>query len=508
MPRTARPGTPRAAAVAAALAVLVAVAAGCAAAPRTAAPSATATPQPVFIPRTIGATPTPTATPPRNLTDGGVMAILQQAVCWYADPALGPKCTPPGPDVVAAIETMAQSGDQRFIAPLVDMLSLDVGWSRYCREALLRITGQQLADGNAWYAWVAQHQPPLPQGYATWKGHLLSLVDPRFARLIDDQLGGAVRPDELIWGQVAVDGLPPLVGPQRVHRSEERYLADGDIVYGLFLNEDRVAYPERILAWHEIVSDVVGGADVLIVDCATCGSAAAFRRTASDGTTYTFGTSGLVYRSRRLLFDEQTHSLWDPLSGAAIAGPAAAAGVHLIALPLLRTTWADWSARHPATEVLALDTGFVRDYSAGAATKAVDAAPGPLYPAGTVDNRLGAKDRVLGIVVNGAARAYPLAKIQAAGFVHDRVGGQDVLLVSLGAGTGVSVFDESDVTFTGVEGPPDALEVTSDDGLRWFMDERRLLNARNGRVRNAFATRTVFWFAWSADYPDTSVWGQ
>jgi hypothetical protein len=119
---------------------------------------------------------------------------------------------------------------------------------------------------------------------------------------------------------------------------------------------------------------------------------------------------------------------------------------------------------------------------------------------------MGAKDLVLGLVVNGDARAYPLAAVRAAGLVHDRVGGQDVVLISLGAGTGVAVYDESDVTFESVGGPPDALEVTDSDGLRWFMDERRLLNSRNSRVREALPTRTAFWFAWSADYPKTSVW--
>src|SRR5205085_2332042 len=199
--------------------------------------------------------------------------------------------------------------------------------------------------------------------YATWKGHLLSIIDRRFVDLVGDQLGNRIRPDELLWGGVGVNGLPPLDHPATVHRAEQRYLADDDVVFGVLLDQEPRAYPERILSWHELVSDRVDGHDLLISYCTPCGSAAAYSATASDGRAYTLGTSGLVYHSRRLLFDEETHSLWDPVGGAAVAGPLSVSGVHLVPLPMLRTTWGEWRARHPDARVLSLDTGYVREYA-------------------------------------------------------------------------------------------------------------------------------------------------
>ncbi|MBM3140119.1 MAG: DUF3179 domain-containing protein, partial [Chloroflexi bacterium] len=457
-------------------------------------------------PRAQVAAATPTPTPPRDLPDADVEQTLRAAVCWYERPAAAAACTPPGPEVVAAIERMALSRDRRFVAPLVDMLALDVGWERFVREALARITGLELAGAHAWYAWLAEQRPPLPPGYATWKGRLLSLVDARFPSLVNEALGERVRPHELLWGQVAPDELPPLVGPRTAHRVEERFLGAGDVVFGLVVDDEARAYPERILGWHPLVRDRVGGTNVIVSLCVPCGSAAAYRATSSSGTAYTIGTAGLVYRSRRLLYDDLTKSLWDPVAGAAIAGPLAASGVRLEPLPLLRTTWREWAERHPGTRVVSLDTGHVRDYAEGAATRLDRESAAPLFPAGAVDGRMPAKERVLGLELGGEAKAYPLAALEAARVVHDRVGGRDVVLVSLGPGTGVSVYDASGVRFSRVEGPRDALEIVDGDGVRWFMDQRRLVNSRNSRVREALPSRTAYWFAWAGAFPGTGLW--
>src|SRR5690606_30179171 len=123
-----------------------------------------------------------------------------------------------------------------------------------------------------------------------------------------------------------------------------------------------------------------------------------------------------------------------------------------------RTTWGDWSERNPDTRVLSLNTGHVRDYDEGAALTSEAAIDAPRLPVPALDGRLPAKERVFGLVVGGEARAYPLSAVEAARIVHDTIGGREVVLVSLGPGTGVTVYDESDVTFVDVRGPLDALE--------------------------------------------------
>ena len=76
---------------------------------------------------------------------------------------------------------------------------------------------------------------------------------------------------------------------------------------------------------------------------------------------YTFGVSGLLYRSNVLMYDRQTESLWLQVKRRAVSGPMA--GTKLRTLPSSITTWARWKRRHPGTTVLSPDTGYQRDYS-------------------------------------------------------------------------------------------------------------------------------------------------
>jgi len=63
------------------------------------------------------------------------------------------------------------------------------------------------------------------------------------------------------WGGVPVNGIPSLVYPQYVGPSDDKaaYLDDDDIVFGLAVNDETRAFPKRILAWHEMAFDALGG---------------------------------------------------------------------------------------------------------------------------------------------------------------------------------------------------------------------------------------------------------
>ncbi|MEX2373584.1 MAG: DUF3179 domain-containing (seleno)protein [Dehalococcoidia bacterium] len=498
---------PRRLGAVAVLALGLVLAAGCIAAPGdiTATPPAP-TEEPVFRP--IRAE-TPADEPLEPLTEDEVDDALREAICWYPNAALAQSCLPPGEEFLTALQRIALSEEQRFVAPLVDMLWLDLGWERWVREALERLTGQRLATAAEWYAWMMAEPPPLPDDYAEWKGRLLALIDLRFRDLIPEAAtGSGPGPEHLVWSLVGADSIPPLTAPETVHRAEERYLGARDIVFGVAMNGVQRAYPERILGWHGSIADDIEGTGILVWHCPTCGGAAVFDRVASDGVAYTFTTAGLVWESRRLFTDEETDSLWDAVSGRAVAGPLAAQGVRLTARMSVRTTWGEWDARYPNTRVLSLDTGFVRDYSEGAALLADSNPDGPAFPTTEVDDRLEAKTRVLGVTVNGARKAYPLGQIEARGMTLDTLGGVDILIFSPGAGLGATVYDTAGTTFEGWSGPPEDRIMTDSDNLRWFVDDERLLNTRNSRERTSLPAQVAYWFAWSGAFPDAALWGE
>ena len=67
------------------------------------------------------------------------------------------------------------------------------------------------------------------------------------------------------------------------------YLADTDVVFGLSVKGDARAYPRRILGWHEMFVDRVGGVPVAGVYCTLCGTMILYR-TEAGGSEHQLGT--------------------------------------------------------------------------------------------------------------------------------------------------------------------------------------------------------------------------
>jgi len=456
----------------------------------------------------VPATATPSAITP--LSDADVVALMRDAVCWYDDPSAAADCLPPQAATVEAIEAMGASRDPRLIAPLIDMRWLAVGWARWIEEALEALTGRRLNDPAAWYAWAATQELRLPPGYIGWKGRLLSFIDPRYAELLSDDREYKLRPELLIWSRAAPNEVEPLRDPPLVHRVEERYLSEDDVVYGLLLNGESRAYPRRIVSWHEIIEEEVGGEPVVIAFCRPCGGAVAFDPRVGE-QRYTLGVSGLIHDSRSLLFDEETGSLWDLLSGRPVAGPLLDQGIELARYRLLTATWSDWSDRHHATFTLDLNTGHVRDYSPGAGLGSETESDTPQYPIVAIDDRLPPEERVVGVVIDGEARAYPASMLRSREVVHDNVGGAAIVLLSEGAGAAIRIYHAAGLEVTGLtENDRDLIASGDDgsDGTRWFVQEDALVSTEDGRRYSSLPGDEFYWFAWAQMHPQTTIWGQ
>jgi len=117
-------------------------------------------------------------------------------------------------------------------------------------------------DFDAWYQWIwKQKYQPHPQ-YSQFKASLYQRIDQRFAEYFQETDGAKIRLDEIRWGGVVRDGIPPLKNPKMLRAAEAKYLGDNDVVFGIKLNGDARCYPKRILAWHEMFKDTIGGESV------------------------------------------------------------------------------------------------------------------------------------------------------------------------------------------------------------------------------------------------------
>ena len=155
--------------------------------------------------------------------------------------------------------------------------------------------------------------------------------------------------DEIFSGGPPKDGIPSIDDPAFVDVAEVSNLPDREPVIGFAVGDDIRAYPLRILMWHEIVNDVVGGVPVAVTFCPLCNAAIVFDRRV-DGQVLEFGTTGKLRYSDLVMYDRQTESWWQQFLGEAIVGDML--GTRLDMLPSRIESFANFRARAPEGRVL------------------------------------------------------------------------------------------------------------------------------------------------------------
>ncbi len=373
-------------------------------------------------------------------------------------------------DQEAALAEIEAAGDLRFVAPLVELVRAGqlglAGRNGYNQRivTLERLSGQALGgDWFGWVEWYGGSDLEAPPGFASWKGRLFEALDPRYPELLHDDVPSRVRVAELDWGGVPIDGIPPLDEPAHTPAADAIYLADGEPVLGVRAGGESRAYPFRILDWHELANDTLGGIPVAVVTCTLCGSGIAYdARLPGRDEPLRFGTSGILYRSNKLMLDRATGTLWGQLTGRPLVGPLATEELELSLLPAVVTTWAAWKARHPDTTVLHRDTGFERRYRPGDPYASYFASREKLFPVHEARDDLPTKERVFGLATDGVAKAWTLASLVGAQVTHDRLGDQGLVLVA----------NEKRIQVEGVTatGP---LEYDAGGSVRAYASERR-----------------------------------
>ncbi len=381
---------------------------------------------------------------------------------------------------------------------------------RYLTEEDFFATG-----GFEWLDWVGDHPEydAPPSVYPWWKGEILSTLDQRFREFLpEDGVAHTIRLEEIVWGGVLVDSIPSLDNPAVIPAHEARYLDLDEQVFGVYLNGEARAYPLRIMNWHEMTNDVVGGQPFALAYCTLCGSGILYDTRRGDGQDpYIFGSSGLLYRSNKLMYDADTKSLWNQFTGIPVVGDLVGEDIELPILPVTVTTWGEWKSQHPGTMVLSLDTGYERSYNRpgtpGAAyydlEKGYDyfADPTLMFPGGPgADNlRLRPKDQVfVAILDSGEAKAYPLETLQELGataVLNDAVSQVPIVVVT-DEGGGVQAFLRENRTF---ELADDGRLIDSEGG-RWRVTPEGL-SGPNGEFAARVSGHVAFWFGYASFRP-------
>ncbi len=314
------------------------------------------------------------------------------------------------------------------------------------------------------------------------------------------------------------DLIPPLDRPVFVDVDEAAlWLSDQDPGMLVRIGEQARFYPLRVLTRHEIVNDRFGDRPVTVTYCPLCNTAVAFDPVVG-GTYLRFGVSGLLRNSDLVMWDLETTSLWQQVTGEPIVG-SYAGGPALPYLPSAIVAFSEFAGSHPRGCVLGPEQESGIPYGTNPYF-GYSSLPRPFLFDGELDDRLPALSRVVGVTINNQYRAYPFDDLAARRVINDRVD-EVPIAVMWGAAHTADALDDSNIPNGRPIGTGVALVAVSPQGPLTFIpadgdlfrDQETnstwnlLGQAIDGPLAGTqleFAPhRNEFWFAWHAFFGAT-----
>ncbi len=332
----------------------------------------------------------------------------------------------------------------------------------------------------------------------------------------------AVDYREILVGHPVKNGIPALSDPRMESLdAAAAWLSERSPVIAVELAGEARAYPLAVLMWHEIANDVIAEIPIAVTFCPLCNSSVSFDRRL-DGELLEFGVSGLLRHSDLIMYDYETESWWQQLTGEGLAGDYA--GALLEILPSQVISFGSFAERHPDGLVMSRDTGHHRQYGINP-YGGYDSNPGqPFLFRGQVDGRLPLPvAHVLAAVIDGAPVAYPFEILRAEGLINDIVAGVPVVAFYEGgvaSAMGDSVIDNArDIGTAGLydarldgqtlhfRAEPAGGFRDEETGSSWNSYGEATAGELAGEKLRWINAFPHFWFAWAAFYPDTLVYG-
>jgi hypothetical protein len=265
-------------------------------------------------------------------------------------------------------------------------------------------------------------------------------------------------------------------------------VAGDRLVVGIELNGQARAYPLQYIGYHHQVRDTMAGEQILVSYCTVCRTGRVFRPTVK-GTPETFRLVGMD-QFNAMFEDRRTHSWWRQANGEAVIGPLK--GTAMPELPSVQVSLRQWIKLHPTTLVMQADAAFTEEYAKDYA-----------YERGTKRGGLTGTDTaswldkswVVGIALNGRARAYDWNRLRRERVINDTVGGVPLVLA----------LGPDSVSFFAFERPDAATQFAVRGDSLIAGTGAYAFNGRGavGALRAINASQE-FWHSWRTFQPATS----
>lgn len=275
-----------------------------------------------------------------------------------------------------------------------------------------------------------------------------------------------------------------------------------DVVLGVTVNGEAKAYPLEIIGYHHQVADTLGGEPIMVTYCTVCRTGRVYKPMV-NGQYERFRLVGMDHFNA-MFEDETTGSWWRQVTGEAIAGELE--GQQLEEIYSEQTTLESWAEKHPTTLVLQPDPKFVEEYEGlegyGRATMKEK------------DNKLegrdtsswGRKSLVVGIDINGVAKAYDWNRLEKERVINDTLNQIPIVLVLEPDGQTFHAFERR-------VGDEEIKLAISDDGNSLFDFNRPIVwsfsglctdGEMKGKQLQPIQAYQEFWHSWETFHPNTT----
>lgn len=322
---------------------------------------------------------------------------------------------------------------------------------------------------------------------------------------------------ELKSGGPPKDGIPAIDRPRLVSTGSAGAWLDAKepVIVVEHENEAR-AYPLQILMWHEIVNDEIAGRPILVSYCPLCNSAVVFDRRI-DGKVHDFGVSGMLRESDMVMYDRQTDSLWQQITGEAIVGSMTGVRLELVASQTV--SFKTFSRAFPDGLVLSRDTGHSRPYGRNPYV-GYEFHDQTIMPVSAPRKLKAPKDRLVTVAKAGRTKAYPFPLLRKARVVEDSLD-ETAYVVMFEKGT-VTALDQSEIAASRDVGSVGVFSADLEgERLRFEKRGERIVDSNTGSSWNVLGMAVdgplrgqrlrpvphgvYFAFAWLVFNPETEI---
>jgi Protein of unknown function (DUF3179) len=227
-----------------------------------------------------------------------------------------------------------------------------------------------------------------------------------------------------------------------------------------------------------------------------------------NGREFHFHLAG-INNQNFLMRDEETGSYWQQVTGTAIAGPLKGEKLTLVAQDEL--TFALWKKERPNGTVLAPIPRYAAKYEKASWEHEIGELPTVIHGVkGTLPDR----ETIIGVVIGGEAKAYPLNKLTAQSPVlQDTLNGKPIMLALGSDGRSLRVFSREvggktleffRRTDAAANDPFALVDASMLD--RWNFEGCAVSGDRTGQCLERVTFLKDFWFDWQYYHPHSEIY--